>query len=263
MGKSKAQNRGHHQPQPPPQPSDYETDVPATVDVPKPPPRSNEQLNLSVLMRHYPGVVGIRHVTAYSVLYTFNLDSQQWEKVGIEGTLFVCQLIPDHNGADRFSVIILNRRGLMNFDLEILSEEEMEFEGEYIIVQGDQVYGIWVFQEPNSNSTANARVEAAEAIKSVAREAEESRKAIEKIRGNGVGSTAQGDGGVPMGRQLSLRELFGQQREQDAAWSVHNHHSAQQIQPQFLVGQPMQQPPQQDVLGLLFSKAKQDYNGVG
>src|SRR5262249_41229325 len=38
---------------------------------------------------------------------------------------------------------------------------------------------------------------------------------------------------VPMGRQLSLRELFGQQREQDSGWSVHVHQSPQEppIQP--------------------------------
>jgi hypothetical protein len=68
---------------------------------------------------------------------------------------------------------------------------------------------------------------------------------------------------VPMGRQVSLRELFGQQREQDADFSVHSHNSHP------LPSQAQQQhayapaPTQQDVLGQLFMKAKQDYNSLG
>ena len=96
------------------------------------------------------------------------------------------------------------------------------------------------------------RVETAEKIKGLALQAEESRRARE----NGAeGGFEQGDegGGVPMGRQLSLRELFGQQRAQDAEWSVNNHDSSR-------AGPGV---PQGDVLGQLFMKAKQDYNGVG
>jgi hypothetical protein len=57
---------------------------------------------------------------------------------------------------------------------------------------------------------------------------------------------------APMGRQLSLRELFGQQREQDAGFSIHSHNS-----------QPAQVPAQSDVLGQLFMRAKQNHNGRG
>ena len=104
MPQPKSKNR----PQPAPQPSDYETDVPQ-VDVPRPPPRSNEQLNLSVLQRHYPDITSLLYVASYTVLYVFSLESNTWEKTGIEGTLFVCQLTPSPIGADRFSVVILNR----------------------------------------------------------------------------------------------------------------------------------------------------------
>lgn len=64
-----------------------------------------------------------------------------------------------------------------------------------------------------------------------------------------------------MGRQLSLRELFGQQRTQDAAWSVINHHNAQVAPPS--QGQhptSIPQPGQPDMLSQLFMKAKEDYN---
>lgn len=67
-----------------------------------------------------------------------------------------------------------------------------------------------------------------------------------------------------MGRQLSLRELFGQQRTQDSAWSVQNHHTAQpEVMHQHYQPAQAQQPAQNDVLSQLFMKAKQDYNNFG
>ncbi|KAF2792962.1 PH domain-like protein [Melanomma pulvis-pyrius CBS 109.77] len=258
MPPQKARPRGSQ-----PQPSDYETDAPA-VDVPPPPPRSNEELNLSVLRRHYPDVTALRHLAPYAVLYAFNLDTQQWEKIGIEGTLFVCELAPS-GGADRFSVVILNRRGLDNFAMELTSEAEMEITDEYVILQGDQVYGLWIFSEPPPSSTANTRIETAEKIKVLAIQAAESRRAREQVVRNGADAAAEHeqthDGSVPMGRQVSLRELFGQQRAQDSAWSVHNHHSPSPG-PGGVPGVGAG-PAHVDVLGQLFLKAKQDYNGVG
>jgi hypothetical protein len=252
----KARGRGSQQPR---QSSDYE----AQPQQPQPQPvRSIEELNRSVLQRHYPGVVSILHTTSYTTLYSFDPAENQWEKVGIEGALFVCQLIPSHTGAERFSVIILNRRSLENFDWEISSAEDMEITEDFIIVRGEEkVYGIWIFEEPEG-STANARAETANKIHELAVRATESRDSKEQALQDGVVQAAdQVENGVPMGRQISLRQLFGQQREQDAGWSVHDHHSqgnTPQQQPF-----PAAQPPPNDHLGQLFSKARQNYNGVG
>lgn len=81
---------------------------------------------------------------------------------------------------------------------------------------------------------------------------------------HGSAAADQVQSSVPMGRQLSLRDLFGQQRTQDAAWSVINHHNAQahihaQPPPELQLGQPGQ-PAQPDMLSHLFMKAKQDYD---
>ena len=268
MAPHKSKARAHH-PQPPPQPSDYETDAPPpAVDVPLPPPRSNEELNLSVLRRIYPELVAIDYVTPYAALYTFSLETQQWEKLGVEGTLFLCKLTPSPIGADRYSVAILNRRGLDNFYLELVSEEEMEFTDPYVILQGDQVYGIWVFADPPPASTADCRTDTANKIMQAAEKARLSREAKEHEGRNGVHQASEqveAATSAPMGRQLSLRELFGQQRQQDAAFSVHDHHS--QHMPQNYPQQHVYTPTpnsgmsQQDVLGQLFFNAKQNYNG--
>ena len=269
MAPHKSKARAHH-PQPPPQPSDYETDAaPPAVDVPLPPPRSNEELNFSVLRRIYPELVAIEHVTPYAALYTFSLETQQWEKLGVEGTLFLCRLTPSAIGADRYSVAILNRRGLDNFYLELTSEEEMEFTDPYVILQGDQVYGIWVFADPPPASTADCRTDTANKIMQAAEKARLSREAKEQEGKNGVHQASEhveSATSAPMGRQLSLRELFGQQRQQDAGFSVHDHHS--QHMPQNYPQQAYNAAPnagisQQDVLGQLFFTAKQNYNGLG
>ena len=269
MAPHKSKARAHQPQPPPPQPSDYETDAPPpAVDVPLPPPRSNEELNFSVLRRIYPELAAIEHVTPYAALYTFTRETQQWEKVGIEGTLFLCRLTPSPIGADRFSVAILNRRGLDNFYLELTSEEEMEFTDPYVILQDDQIYGIWVFADPPPASTANCRTETANKIMQAAEKARLSRESKEQEASFAVQQTVE-DGQTPtatlMGRQLSLRELFGQ-RPQDAAPSGYDHNQqVPQHYPQQQFNVPTQNPgmSQQDVLGQLFFNAKQNYNGLG
>ncbi|KAF2999446.1 hypothetical protein E8E13_007829 [Curvularia kusanoi] len=246
-----------HQPQPPPQPSDYETDAPPpAVDVPLPPPRSNEELNHSVLRRIYPELVAIEHVTPYAALYTFARETEQWEKVGVEGTLFLCRLAPSPIGADRYSVAILNRRGLENFYVELTSEEEIEFSDPYVILQeSDQIYGVWVFADPPPASTADCRTDTANKIMQSAEKARLSRESKEQEAHNGAQQAfedIQTPVAAPMGRQLSLRELFGQQLQQDAAPSIHSQHG-QQIPQHYTQQQaypPAQNPgmSQQDVL---------------
>jgi hypothetical protein len=261
-------HKARARPNPQPQPSDYETDAPPPpVHVPLPPPRSNEELNFSVLRRIYPDLSSILHVAPYAALYTFNLENQQWEKVGIEGTLFICHLAPSPVAADRFSVAILNRRGLDNFYLELTSEEETEITDPYVILQGDQVYGIWIFAEPPPASTADCRTETAAKIVECAQQARLSRE------------NAAEPASAPMGRQLSLRDLFGQTNvQQNMSMQMPTQmptHMNMPMQDPHMNPQNMQMPmhnmysnqpypsPQQDVLGQLFMRAKQDYNGVG
>jgi hypothetical protein len=255
--------------QPPPQASDYETDAPPAVEVPRPAPRSNEELNFKVLSRIYPDLVTIEHVTPYAVLYTYKLETQQWEKLGIEGTLFICQLTPSPIGAERYCAIIHNRRGLDNFYQELTNSEEMEVSDPYVIIHGEDVFGIWIFADPPPSSTANCRIETAAKLMEYAARARASREAIQPTLTTAVEVEYASASSAPMGRQLSLRELFGQQREQDAGFSIHNHNSQpapnmhQQQQQQQHGYTPGPGPAQSDVLGQLFMKAKQNHNGLG
>jgi hypothetical protein len=219
--------------------------------------RTNEELNHAVLRRYYPHIAHIRSIAPYAVLYQFSPDSSSWVKLEIEGTLFISELHPSEIGAKRFNVVILNRRGFDNFEQELRSSEDVEVTSEYVILKGEQagddvIYGLWIFAEPGA-STASAREENAKEIAWCAKKAEESGKvALDRLADlqlvkehqnlvdvNGYAaeqeeeSEMEGAMSVPMGRQLSLRELFGKQREQDSGFAVHHHESPkfQSVQP--------------------------------
>ncbi len=251
-----------------PQPSDYEADPP-NMDIPLPAPRSTEQLNLAVIRRHYPEVTMIHDVAPYAVLYAFYLDTQGWEKVGVEGSLFICELVPSPIGAERFAVFMLNRLGLENFTMEITSPDDIDF-GEFIMMQSDQIYGLWIFSDPPPSSTANKPAEVKAKLEEVAARAKASREARERELGaeNGAAmDSEQVETSVSMGRQVSMRGVFGQQREQEATWADYNHPNMRsQAQPAAHPGfapTPSPQPAQPDILSQLFMKAKQNYNSMG
>jgi hypothetical protein len=216
--------------------------------------RSNDDLNISVLRRHWPDVNIILSIAPFAELYVFSPEARKWEKSGQAGTLFVCALTSHNPEIERYSVVILNRRGLENFAAEIKSTDDVEITEEFVIVKdGDdedaKIYGLWIFTEPEPDSTAQARVINAGVIEQVAARAEASRRrALERIaeeerlrermqdeeqeESNGYiaeESEIEEEGhGVAMGRQLSLSQLFNRQREQDSGFSVHNHQSPRQ-----------------------------------
>jgi len=224
-------------------PSDYESDLNNLSDVPPPPPpatRTNAELNFSVIRRYLPSVTSIVSIAPYAVVYLFSPTSQQWEKSGNEGTLFVCQLSSTEPGVDRFSVIVLNRRGLSNFQVDLLNEEDVQVTDEYVILRVydeeadiQPIYGLWIFSEPPPSSTANTRVMTAQIIRDCAVQAETSRKITKEQHHtsiNGHDGEQEAPQSEAMGRQVSLRDLFGQQREQDDGWSI-KHHSPQSRTP--------------------------------
>ncbi|KAG9653706.1 PH domain-like protein, partial [Aureobasidium melanogenum] len=172
-------------------PSDYDTDTAYATDamtsLPPPAPipaRTNEELNLSVLQRHDPSVHQILSVAPFAVVYIFNPASSSWEKQGTEGTLFVCSLLPPAGGpqVERYSCIVLNRRGLENFSSELFSAESVQVTDDYVILQVEgedgsaNIYGLWIFAE-EGGSTVQTRVVNALIIQECAKRAEDSRDA--------------------------------------------------------------------------------------
>ncbi|KAL8670121.1 MAG: hypothetical protein Q9168_005317 [Polycauliona sp. 1 TL-2023] len=149
------------------QPSDqYDSDIPLPPTQDIPPQRTNAELNLSVLQRHLPSTISIVSVAPYAVVYIFTSTPQTgpaWEKSGIEGTLFVCQQSPETaNAGERYSVVILNRKGLNDFICPL--SEDIDYEAGYIILRSandeggeDNIWGLWIFEEDAGSSTAGLR----------------------------------------------------------------------------------------------------------
>lgn len=145
-----------------------------------------------------------------------------------------------------------------------------------------KIYGIWIYSEPPPNSTAQTRAINAQMIRECAVHAGQSlriaRERLEAYRQNGLHMAAEAatvtaaplqevQSSVPMGRQVSLKDLFGQQRAQDDGWTTRVHHIPSMPPPvdmsMYLPQQPQQQQQQQqpDVLGDLFRKAGLAYQG--
>lgn len=157
-----------------------------------------------------------------------------------------------------------------------------------------RIYGLWIYSEPPPNSTAQVRTINAQLIRECAIHAGHSRRIarerLEASQQNGLHMAAEAatstvapmeevQSSAHMGRQVSLKDLFGQQRAQDDGWTVRAHHlGLQQHQPPpqpMPMGmgmpptaqmQPQPQPPpqpqqQDDVLGNLFRRAGLAYQG--
>ena len=270
-----------HQPQHLPQVSDYDSDTPGYVsDYPtKPPPRdrTNAEVNLSVLRRHNPDIVSIMHIAPYAVIYEFSpVPEPTWSKIGIEGSLFINQLTAGSYGEDRYCAMVLNRRGLDNFEAPLTEGENagVEITDEYVIISFKQehelkIYGVFIFSEGAGTSTERTRELTADLMKSLAAQAGLSRQAAEAAASeararhtNGHVQEAEASledqgMGAPMGRQISLQQLFGQQRAQDASFSARSHNldGATDRPPQSYAqaASSSTQPP--DVLGDLFRRA--------
>ena len=247
--------------------SDYdETDTAAFTDnaaanIAPPPSRTNTELNLLVLRRYCPDVERIVQIAPFAVVYSFSPDTQGWEKIGTEGTLFVCQLA----GASfsRYSVIILNRKSLDNFIVELVSAENVEITDSYVILQSpnddgvEQIYGLWIFSEDDVQPSTQEVV--AMAIEECALRAEEGKKLAEEAYGAGEPNELNGVLGAgraeasysveltveatqptqiipPPGQQIDLMQLFGKPQAPQPSAPEHHH------QQQFCQHQQNQQP---------------------
>ncbi|KAK5166291.1 uncharacterized protein LTR77_008552 [Saxophila tyrrhenica] len=239
MPSKKANNKATRAAQPHAQPvQDYETDTDAALTsgpmAAPPPNRTNTQLNFSVLRRYVPDVERIISIAPFAVVYTFSPDSQQWEKSGVEGTLFVCQLSASPN--PRYNVVILNRKSLDNFITELVSEDDIEITEQYVILQvlGENdvptIYGLWIFSDEGegvhstreivAHSIQECAMRAAHANLAAAEESQEDYEASAPYGFDGT-SDGHAENNAPQpkesGQSIDLLSLFGTSTSQPPA----------------------------------------------
>lgn len=212
-------NSQTHIPSIPIQTSDYESEayVPATVEN-----RSSEQINFTVLRRYIPALQSIISIASSTQIYTFSPETQTWEKTNTEGTLFVCELAASPlTGAAQHAIVVLNRRGLDNLIIETREVENVEITEQFLFVTlrslGElKTLGFFIYEDNSGAKGYNCQLimELWErAMKERERESElvgrlglKGEEGQEMVRGLSM------SGQKPMGRRLSLTELFGQQR---------------------------------------------------
>ncbi|KAK3937699.1 hypothetical protein QBC46DRAFT_293772 [Diplogelasinospora grovesii] len=232
------------------QASDYESDVAhynESRDMAEPSQlrrkTSNTDLNLSVLRRYQPNIRSILSIAANAVVYVFDEEAQNWDKSGVEGTMFVCEQEPfvmaDGQTLPQACVFILNRRGLDNCVVDLVKVSVCEVIGELLILRLDddeasadsngseeggaekrKVIGIWIHADQEHTREVNITIirgawqQAREALEAVyggaavgQQEAMPDKTVVTTVQ---VEPTVSVQGGQTVGRRLSITDLFGQ-----------------------------------------------------
>ncbi|CAK4033127.1 decapping enzyme Dcp1 like [Lecanosticta acicola] len=272
---AKQRNAQAHRAPPPklPPASDYDTDAANYTDnaaqqiavAASPPDRTNEELNMLVLKRWYPDIEHILAIAPFAVIYSCHPETGQWDKCDIQGSLFVCQIAAQPGGYPGFKAIILNRRHMENWELRLVSTDDIEVTKEFVICtvlekeQGEngeayetpRFHGIWMFQDTEGGKEVRDRVvkvllECAEQAEQFAQLAGEE-TAEENGHGQGYGQYEYGLDGMPTGQTFHAE----QQRYEEPA---------QQL-PQQLPQQAPSMAGQQIDLATLFGKPQQAQQG--
>ena len=221
------------------------------------PARDNNELNLVVLQRHYPDVIQIVSHASFSVLYTFNPQNGTWEKSDMEGPLFVCELLPAQlpgtrpsSLIQRYKAIILNRKSLNNFNMDLVSPSQIEVNDEFVMFnvvdnEGETTaYGLWIFAG-KGESTEHQKEINSQVIVNLATRAEESTQMAQQaaeLEGNGQetepdyadldGRYYEGEQPHQPYEQQQQHQSYGQQQQQAPPMT------GQQISMASLFGQP-------------------------
>lgn len=171
--------------------SDYDSDNQGYIsDYPRlsvPAPRTKEELNVSVLRKWNPEVVRILSIAPYATLYEFATGANEWQKTGLVGTLFICELNRGRFGEERYLAIVLNRGGIDNYEAELRQSERggVSITGDYVEITKDdpetggvKANALFIYSEEGA-STAGSRKGNGELMVALANAAKLSRDAAE------------------------------------------------------------------------------------
>ncbi|KAH7671350.1 mRNA-decapping enzyme subunit 1 protein [Dioscorea alata] len=115
--------------------------------------RGTKALNLTVLQRIDPFIDEILLTVSHVSLYKFNLDSNQWSRRDVEGSLFVIK----RNSQPRFQFLVMNRRNTENLAEDILGDFEYDVQPPYLLYRNvaQEINGIWFYKSEESEAVAN------------------------------------------------------------------------------------------------------------
>ncbi|CAN0879435.1 mRNA-decapping enzyme-like protein [Linum grandiflorum] len=115
--------------------------------------KTTKLLNLTVLQRIDPFIEEILITVAHVTLYQFNIDTSQWGRKDVEGSLFVVK----RNAQPRFQFIVMNRRNTENLVENLLGDFEYEIQLPYLLYRNasQEVRGIWFYNPSECDDVVN------------------------------------------------------------------------------------------------------------
>ena len=123
---------------------------------------AKKQANLRVLQRIEASILDIVGTATHVVLYQFNTKDQKWEKSNIEGSLFLTKLKPSTQNMVLCSLVILNRAGVENLNVNVTPSFQMQLKDPYLIFRdpscNNLVRGIW-FHDAQERAVIGAMLE--------------------------------------------------------------------------------------------------------
>ncbi|KAL2481693.1 mRNA-decapping enzyme-like protein [Abeliophyllum distichum] len=115
--------------------------------------QGTKTLNLTVLQRMDPFINEILMTAAHVTFYEFNIDSTQWSRKDVEGSLFVVK----RNTQPQFKFVVMNRRSEENLVENLLENFEFEVQLPYLLYRNaaQEVNGIWFYNSHECEEVAN------------------------------------------------------------------------------------------------------------
>jgi mRNA-decapping enzyme 1B len=102
-------------------------------------------MNISALKLVDPYVKSIMETAAHVALYSFNAESYEWEKLNVEGALFICIRC----GEPKHNIMILNRLNTYNLIEPIVDGLELQQQDPFLLYRNVQghINGIWFYEK--------------------------------------------------------------------------------------------------------------------
>ena len=108
--------------------------------------------SLMILQRYYSNVVEIKDDTVHTAVYNFNLMTSGWEKLGIEGGLFITR----NKTAPLYSAVVLNKTNPENFELSLDMVISVNCQAPFIMLRYETkkapaIAGLWIHDVDERN----------------------------------------------------------------------------------------------------------------
>ncbi|XP_049329023.1 mRNA-decapping enzyme 1B [Astyanax mexicanus] len=109
-------------------------------------------ISLAALQRQDPYINNIVDVASQVALYTFNNETNEWEKTEIEGTLFVYTRL----ASPKHGFTIMNRLSMENLTEPITKDLDFQLQDPFLLYRNARlsIYGIWFYDKEDCQRIA-------------------------------------------------------------------------------------------------------------